>query len=216
MIKYQLAIFDLDGTILDTLEDLASSLNYALETEGYPTRTLEEVRSFVGNGMLMLVKRALPKEHSEEAQKVTDLLKAHYKEHCADRTKPYEGIVELLWKLKKAGYKLAVVSNKADYAVQILCEQYFAGIFDIAAGERDGVKKKPAPDAVNYVLEQLETDRTTAVYIGDSEVDVLTAENAGMNQILVTWGFRDDVFLRGQGAKALVSSAEELEKALLA
>ena len=214
--KYQLAIFDLDGTILDTLEDLAASLNYALEAEGDGVRTIEEVRSFVGNGMLNLVKRSLPAGCSEAvAQKVTDLLKAHYKEHCADKTKPYDEIVGLLWELKKAGYKLAVVSNKADYAVQILCEKYFAEIFDIAVGERTEVKKKPAPDAVNWVLERLNVAREKAVYIGDSEVDIRTAENAEMEQILVTWGFRDAAFLQEQGAKRLISSVGELKRELL-
>lgn len=213
--KYQLAIFDLDGTILDTLEDLADSLNYALEREGYPKRTLEEVRKFVGNGMLMLAKRALGDGQDEVAQKVVDLLKAHYKLHCADKTKPYEGIVELLWDLKKAGYKLAVVSNKADYAVQILGEQFFDGIFDRMAGEREGILKKPAPDAIYMVLEQLGIEKEAAVYIGDSEVDIQTAENAKMEHILVSWGFRDIEFLQQEGAKTIVKTTEELRNVLL-
>ena len=234
--KYRLAIFDLDGTILDTLEDLANSLNYALATEGYPVRSLEEVRRFVGNGLLNLVKRALTEPFSQDletgaemggkiatehadvetvAQKVLEQLKAHYKIHCADKTKPYDGVVGLLEKLKQAGCKLAVVSNKADYAVQILCEQYFEGIFDMAAGEKEGVRKKPAPDAVYKVLEAFEVLKEDAVYIGDSEVDIETAENAGLEAVLVSWGFRDAAFLREAGAKTLVASMDELKKELL-
>ena len=135
--KYELIIFDLDGTILDTLEDLADSMNYALAKHGYPTRTIEEVRSFVGNGLLMLTRRAIAPETNENViQMVLAEQKAYYKEHCADKTRPYEGIIELLKLLKKEGYKLAVVSNKADYAVQILCEQNFAGIFHMTVGEK--------------------------------------------------------------------------------
>lgn len=234
--KYQLVIFDLDGTILDTLEDLANSLNYALAAEGYPVRSLEEVRRFVGNGMLNLVKRALTEPFSRDletgaeredkiatehadvetvAQKVLEQLKAHYKIHCADKTKPYDGVVGLLEELKQAGCKLAVVSNKADYAVQILCEQYFEGIFDMAAGEKEGVRKKPAPDAIYHVLETFGVSKDEAVYIGDSEVDIKTAENAGMDAISVSWGFRDEALLREAGAKRLVSSMEELKRELL-
>ena len=233
--KYQLAIFDLDGTILDTLEDLANSLNYALEAEGYPVRSLEEVRRFVGNGMLNLVKRAMTEPFEQESQvsieegkimeeqpeieavakKAEAQLKAHYKIHCADKTKPYDGVIALLQELKQEGYKLAVLSNKADYAVQILCEQYFAGIFDMTAGEKEGVRKKPAPDAVYNVLETFGIAKDQAVYIGDSEVDIKTAENAGMDAVLVTWGFRDEALLRKEGAKRLVTSMEELKRELL-
>ena len=214
--KYRLAIFDLDGTILDTLEDLADSLNYALSKAGYSTRRLEEVRAFVGNGLLSLVRLALPEGSSEEvAQSVLQELKAYYKVHCADKTKPYPEIMELLYALKDAGLKLAVVSNKADYAVQILCEQYFEKIFDLTVGEREGVAKKPAPDAVFAVLDELEIEKSKAVYVGDSEVDILTGRNAEMDCILVDWGFRDASVLREQGADVIVSSVAALEKELL-
>lgn len=214
--KYQLAIFDLDGTILDTLEDLTDSLNYALEKANYQKRTLEEVRRFVGNGMLKLVCRALPKEAGEDvAKEVLAELKAHYKIHCADKTKPYEGILEMLRELKEAGMRMAVVSNKADYAVQILCEEYFPGIFDLTAGEKEGIKKKPAPDAVFAVLKELQIEKEQAVYIGDSDVDILTAKNAEMNSILVDWGFRDADFLKEQGAEILVHTTDELKKCIL-
>lgn len=214
--KYELIIFDLDGTILDTLEDLADSMNYALTKHGYPTRTIEEVRSFVGNGLLMLTRRAIAPETDENRiQRVLAEQKAYYKEHCADKTEPYEGVVDLLEELKTAGCKLAVVSNKADYAVQILCEQYFTGIFHMAVGEKENVRKKPAPDAVNAVLENLQIDRRKAVYVGDSEVDIETAANANIPAVLVDWGFRDALFLQEQGAKTLVHTIDELKKALI-
>ena len=214
--KYKIAIFDLDGTILNTIEDLADSLSYALEKNGYPKRTVAETQSFVGNGLLMLVKRALaPEEKEETAQRVLADLKAYYKIHCADKTKPYEGIPELLKDLKTADYLLAVVSNKADYAVQILCEQYFPGMFDLAVGERENVRRKPAPDSVNAVLAEFELKKADAVYIGDSDVDIETAENVGTDSILVAWGFRGADFLREKGAKNIVFDTEELKRCLL-
>lgn len=214
--KYDLVIFDLDGTILDTLEDLTDSINYALAKHGYPTRTIEEVRSFVGNGLLMLARRALAPETDEMViQTVLAEQKAYYKEHCSDKTKPYEGIMELLGELKENGCKLAVVSNKADYAVQILCEQYFPGIFHMAVGEKENVRKKPAPDSVNAVLKELQVEKTNAVYVGDSEVDIETAQNVEMEAVLVSWGFRDAEFLKERGAKTLVNTANELKRALI-
>lgn len=214
--KYKIAIFDLDGTILNTIEDLADSLNYALAKNGYKERTVAETQSFVGNGLLMLVKRAIkPETSEEEAQKVLADLKAYYKIHCADKTKPYEGIPELLKDLKTADYLLAVVSNKADYAVQILCEQYFPGMFDLAVGERENVRRKPAPDSVNAVLAKFELKKADAVYIGDSDVDIETAENVGTDSILVAWGFRGADFLREKGAKNIVFDTEELKRCLL-
>ena len=214
--KYKIAIFDLDGTILNTIEDLADSLNYALTKNGYKERTVEETQSFVGNGLLMLVKRAInPETSEEEAKKVLADLKAYYKIHCADKTKPYEGIPELLKDLKTADYLLAVVSNKADYAVQILCEQYFPGMFDLAVGERENVRRKPAPDSVNAVLAEFELKKADAVYIGDSDVDIETAENVGTDSILVAWGFRGAEFLKEKGAKNIVFDTEELKSCLL-
>ena len=214
--KYELVIFDLDGTILDTLEDLADSMNYALAKYGYPTRTVDEIRSFVGNGLLMLTRRAIAPETDETViQTVLAEQKAYYKEHCADKTKPYDGVIELLEELKAAGYKLAVVSNKADYAVQILCEQYFPEIFHLTVGEKEGVRRKPAPDAVYAVLKELQVEKAKAVYVGDSEVDIQTAENAQMQAVLVDWGFRDMHFLKEKGAKILVHTVEELKSALI-
>ncbi len=209
--KYTIAIFDLDGTILNTLEDLADSTNYALKTCGYPERTMDEVRQFVGNGIRKLMERAVPEGTPvEEIDRVHETFTAHYKVHCADKTRPYDGIMELLQNLKKDGCKLAVVSNKADYGVQELCKQYFDGVFDFAVGEREGIRKKPAPDSVNEVLKTLECSRDRAVYIGDSDVDIQTAANAQMDHIIVEWGFRDVQFLISQGAKVLVEKPEEI------
>ena len=206
-----IAIFDLDGTILNTLEDLADSTNYALKTCGYPERTMDEVRQFVGNGIRKLMERAVPEGTPvEEIDRVHETFTAHYKVHCADKTRPYDGIMELLQNLKKDGCKLAVVSNKADYGVQELCKQYFDGVFDFAVGEREGIRKKPAPDSVNEVLKTLGCSRDRAVYIGDSDVDIQTAANAQMDHIIVEWGFRDVPFLIAKGAKVLVEKPEEI------
>ena len=209
--KYMIAIFDLDGTILNTLEDLADSTNYALKTCGYPERTMDEVRQFVGNGIRKLMERAVPEGTPVEGiDRVHETFTAHYKVHCADKTRPYDGIMELLQNLKKDGCKLAVVSNKADYGVQELCKQYFDGVFDFAVGEREGIRKKPAPDSVNEVLKTLGCSRDRAVYIGDSDVDIQTAANAQMDHIIVEWGFRDVPFLIAKGAKVLVEKPEEI------
>lgn len=211
--KYQLAIFDLDGTLLNTLEDLADSVNYVMRSFGYPERNLTEVRAFVGNGIRKLVERSAPNGTSaEEIDRMFDQFKEYYGAHCADKTKPYDGIMELLDALKKQDMKLAVVSNKADYAVKALCEQYFAGIFDVAVGERAGIARKPAPDTVHEVLKNLQLDKAQTVYIGDSEVDVQTAKNAEMDCIAVDWGFRDKEVLEETGAETIVSTPAELFK----
>ena len=209
--KYQLAIFDLDGTLLNTLEDLADSTNYIMRQFGYPERTLKEVRNFVGNGIRKLLERSAPKDTaSEEIDRMFEQFKEHYGAHCADKTKPYDGIMELLEKLKKQGVMLAVVSNKADYAVKALCEQYFPGMFHEAVGERVGIARKPAPDTVEEVLKNLKMDKSQAVYIGDSEVDVQTARNAKLDCIAVDWGFRDIEVLKKAGAETIVSTPETL------
>lgn len=214
--KYELAIFDMDGTILDTLEDLTDSLNYALAKNKYPTHSIDAVRQFVGNGILKLIERGVPA--GTEGQSVAKVHKdfiRYYTVHCADKTKPYVGIPELIERIRKAGCKTAVVSNKSDVAVQELCIQYFEGLFDYAVGDREGIQKKPSPDSVNEVLKQLNVTRENAVYIGDSEVDIATARNAGMDSIIVSWGFREISFLNEQGAKVIVDEPEEVEAIIL-
>lgn len=209
--KYQLAIFDLDGTILNTLDDLADSLNHVLAQHGFPQHTADEVRMMVGNGILNLIKRALPNGTEQlTVEAVYADFNAYYKLHSADKTKPYNGINEMLEQLKARGVKLAVVSNKANYAVQDLCVKYFGGIFDAVAGEKTGVPKKPAPDGVNNILAELGIERKNSVYIGDSDVDLQTAANAEMDCIAVNWGFRDEKLLRENGARVIVSYPNEI------
>ena len=209
--KYKLVIFDLDGTILNTLEDLADSLNAVFRMHALPERTIDEVRRFVGNGIRNLIIRAVPEGSGEEIiEKAYQDFVVYYKAHCAEKTAPYAGIPKLLSELKAAGYKTAVVSNKGDFAVQELCVQYFPGMFDMAAGEKEGVRRKPAPDAVNHVLKTLGIAREDAVYVGDSDVDIATAQNSEMDAVIVDWGFRDRAFLMEHGAKVIVSTPEEL------
>lgn len=208
---YKLAVFDMDGTILDTLEDLKDSTNFALEKCGYPTRSYDEVRRFVGNGIRKLIERAVPEGLTvEQIDRVHEVFTEHYKVHCADTTKAYDGIKPLLEKLRASGVKTAVVSNKADYGVQELCKEYFDGLFDYAVGEREGIRRKPAPDAVNEALRVLGIDKSEAVYIGDSDVDFETAKNAELPCISVLWGFRDEEFLREKGATLFVRDPAEI------
>lgn len=213
--KYRTVVFDLDGTLLDTLDDLTASVNAALARHGLPLRSRDEVRRFVGNGVLRLMERAVPGGHGHpNFEQIYQDFRKDYGEHCNERTKPYPGILGLLKRLKAKGYGLAIVSNKADFAVNTLREIYFDGLVDVAIGERETVRKKPAPDTVLAALERLGADAQTAVYVGDSEVDLETAANVPMDEIAVTWGFRDAGLLRERGADRLASSAEELERML--
>ena len=215
MRKYDLAIFDLDGTILYTLEDLKNSLNYALKSHGYPERTLEEVRRFVGNGVRKLVERGAPAgTDPAELDRLYETFHVHYKQHDLDNTRPYAGVPELMGRLKAAGLRLAVVSNKVDYGVKDLCGRFFPGAFDAAIGERSGVAKKPAPDMVNEVLARTGIAQERAVYIGDSEVDIQTARNAGMDEIIVAWGFRTAAELALHGPRRVVQDPDALFAAL--
>lgn len=214
--KYKLAIFDMDGTVLFTLQDLRDTMNAALEMHHMPVRTTEEVKAFVGNGIHKLVERAVPVGTSEtEIEEVFKDFNEYYKDHCNDHTCPYDGILILLEHLKKAGIRCAVLSNKADYAVQQLDEKYFQGLIDLGVGEKAGIRRKPAPDMVENVLEQLGVKKEEAVYIGDSEVDVMTGKNAGMDVISVLWGYRTREQLIEAGAVVLVKDTEELESVLL-
>lgn len=209
--KKKLMIFDLDGTVLDTLEDLAVSTNYALAQHGFPQRSIDEVRRFVGNGIGKLIERAVPDNTAlEKIQAVLETFKQHYGEHCANRTRPYDGIMELLDDLKERKIQTAVVSNKADFAVQELCERYFPGRFDFVVGEREGIRRKPCPDSVNEVLRTLHAEAQEAVYVGDSDVDVDTAANAGMDMIGVSWGFRGRAFLTEHGAVRIADRPEDI------
>ncbi len=211
MTKYELIIFDLDGTLLNTLEDLQNSLNHALLLSHFPPRSRKEVKSFVGNGIGKLIERAVGEAAtaSQLKQLYQDFMN-HYQVHCTDTTRPYDGVLQLLHTLRKRGYKTAVVSNKADAAVKELCHQYFSGLFDYAAGEREGLARKPEPDLVRLVLDRLDCTSQKALYIGDSEVDILTADKAGLDAVIVDWGFRDASFLKQHGAKSIVSSPDRI------
>ncbi|MBQ8684992.1 MAG: HAD-IA family hydrolase [Clostridia bacterium] len=208
---YKTIVFDLDGTLLDTLDDLTSSTNAALAAFSLPQRTKAEVQSFVGNGIKNLIRRAIG-AHDADLEAVLAAFRAHYQDHCEDLTKPYEGILDLLRALRARGAKLAVLSNKADFAVKRLADAYFYGLLDEAVGENEalGIRKKPAPDALYTVMEKLSASREETVYIGDSDVDIQTARNAGVDCISVTWGFRDERFLCENGATKLARTAEEL------
>ena len=208
---YQTAVFDLDGTLLDTLEDLYLATNMALERHSLPPRTRDEVRMFVGNGVEMLILRAVPAGTDEETTlAVLADFKAIYAAICEDHTKPYDGILDMLTALRERGVRIAVVSNKFDAATKKLCAKYFGELVEVAIGERAGVRKKPAPDTVLEALRELGVTADHAVYIGDSDVDIATAKNVGIPCISVTWGLRDEDFLIENGAKTLVDSPETL------
>ncbi len=206
-------IFDLDGTLLNTLDDLADSTNYALSKFGYPIRTIEEVRQFVGNGVAKLIERAIPEgKNNSNFEKCLSIFKDNYAQNMYNKTAPYNGIIEMLSNLKSKGIKIAVVSNKFDLAVKELCKKYFEGFIDFAAGENEaqGIKKKPAPDTVLSVLNEFNFAPEDAVYVGDSDVDIMTAKNSKMPCISVTWGFRDKKFLLENGATILINAPSEI------
>ncbi len=204
-------IFDLDGTLLSTLRDLAASCNYALVHNNMPRRTLEEVRRFVGNGVKKLMERAIPEGLDNPLfEKTYQDFRQHYMMHNLDTTQPYPGVMEMLSELKARGKNIAVVSNKFYAATQSLCHHFFGDLVDVAIGEREDIKKKPAPDTVNEALRQLGANRRKAVYIGDSDVDVETAHNSDMPCISVLWGFRDRDFLIAHDATIFVSSPEQI------
>ena len=211
---YNTFIFDLDGTLLNTLDDLAASVNYALRTHGMPERTLDEVRSFVGNGVRLLMERAIPEGSANPRFEETfATFRAYYMEHSLDTTRPYEGIPEMIHTLKQRGCRLAVVSNKFYAATQELIRHFFPEI-TVAIGEHEseGIRKKPAPDTVFEALRQLGVGKEKAVYVGDSDVDLQTAHNSGLPCISVLWGFRNRDFLLAHGATTFISHPEELLK----
>ncbi|EFZ36402.1 HAD hydrolase, family IA, variant 3 [Hoylesella oralis ATCC 33269] len=209
--EYKTYIFDLDGTLLDTLHDLWVSCNYALRENGMPERTLDEVRRFVGNGVKKLMERAIPQGLDNPKFDVTyETFRKHYLVHSLDTTKPYSGIPELLANLKKHGKRIAVVSNKFYAATQELCRHFFGDYVEVAIGERENIRKKPSPDTVDEAIRQLKVSREDAVYIGDSDVDVMTARNSNMPCISVLWGFRNRDFLMQHGATTFVAAPKEL------
>lgn len=209
--KYNTYIFDLDGTLLDTLQDLANAVNHAMREMNYPERTVDEVRRFIGNGIRMLIKRAAPQGISvEDYEKTLAVFTAYYLDHIADFTKPYDGIAEVIETLKSKGCKVAVVSNKADEAAKKVVKDYFGDIFDMVVGKMDRFPSKPEPDSVLYVIETLGADKDKCIYSGDSEVDVQTAHNAGLPCVGVTWGNRDVSELIAAGAEYIAEKPNEI------
>ena len=210
---YRTYIFDLDGTLLDTLADLAASVNYALHTHGMPARSIDDVRRFVGNGVRLLMERAVPNGAANpQFDDAFTTFRQHYMQHSLDTTRPYPGISESLAALRARGCRIAVVSNKMMAATQELCHHFFPDVVEVAIGEHEaeGIRKKPAPDTVFAALKSLGVGKEGAVYVGDSDVDISTARNAGIPCISVLWGFRNRDFLLHHGATTFVAAPEEL------
>ena len=208
---YRAVIFDLDGTLLNTLEDLRDGVNYVLALRGYPERSLEEIRRFVGNGIGKLIERAAPEGTAEEErEEILKEFRLYYTEHCRVKTGPYNGIMDLLKSLKEHNIQMAIVSNKNDAAVKDLVKYYFSEYISVAIGECAGVRKKPSPDSVWKAISLLGVKKEQAVYVGDSEVDRATAANAGMECISVTWGFRDEELLKSLEPEYLIHKPEEI------
>jgi len=209
--KYKLVIFDMDGTILDTITDLMNAANYALIKSGAQPRSEDEIRRFIGNGIKKLMERCMPEGAGKEDYDncLYDFM-MHYDVHYNDNTCPYDGIIELIDAVRAKGIKTAVVSNKNDKAMQALTKQHFPGCFDFAIGVTDTRAIKPAPDMCQYTLEQLGIDKKDACYIGDTEVDMQTAENSGLDMIGVSWGFRGRKRLEELGCRTIVDRPEEI------
>lgn len=213
MKRYKNYIFDLDGTLLDTLDDLTASTNYALHEFGMPVYSRDQIRMFVGNGVRKLIERAVPGgATNEKFEEVLSVFQQHYLQHGMDHTVPYAGIVDLLTKLRAEGRRVAVVSNKFCAATEELCDSFFGELVEVAIGENEaaGIKKKPSPDTVVEAMRQLGATCDDTVYVGDSDVDVQTAKNSGIPCISVLWGFRDKDFLLAHGAETFVASPMDI------
>lgn len=209
--KYKAIIFDLDGTLLNTLDDLAGSVNFALENCGYPKRSVDEVRRFIGNGVIRLMQRATPDGLTDEEQeKCFRVFRSHYLEHMKDNTAPFGGISDLLDKLKEQGIPTAVVSNKLHSGVVGLCDEFFGGKLSCAFGVENESERKPSPANVFKALAKLNVKAEEALYVGDSEVDVQTADNAGLDCLGVTWGYRDREELLEAGAEFIADNPMEI------
>lgn len=212
------AIFDLDGTLLDTLDDLTDSMNYILGMHNFPLRTRDEVRNFVGNGVRKLVERAVPPEYKADEEfidKFYDDFSLYYNSHSDIKTSPYPGTLDMLDKLIHSDFDIAIVSNKIDSAVKSLSAKFFGERIKSAIGEKPSVRHKPEPDMVFMAMEEMGADKENSIYIGDSEVDIQTAKNAGIPCISVLWGFKDRKFLEDSGATVIVESMEELGERLV-
>lgn len=209
------AIFDLDGTLLNSLQDLTNSVNYCMKKYSGPSYTCEEIREKVGNGIYLLIEKSLPQGRSNpNYDACMKEFPIYYKAHMLDNTKPYEGIMDALYRLKEHGYHLAIVSNKFDAAVKKLRQDFFDDVIPVAIGESPSIHKKPAPDTVFQAMRELDVKPENCIYIGDSEVDIQTAANAGIPCISVNWGFKSTEFLKENGAAQIVSTPTELVNAI--
>ena len=207
----KLVIFDLDGTLLYTLEDLMNSVNFTLDLFGYPEKTLEEISSFVGNGVQHLVRQALPSHISEKDFELCfACFKDHYAKHCCEKTRPYDGIVEVLKTLKDRGIKVGIVSNKFQSAADDCCEHYFKDLYNSVMGESEICRRKPSPDGINILCDIYNVDKDDCIFFGDSEIDIKTAENAGVFCVSVLWGYRDQIFLSKNGARLFINRPDEI------
>ena len=211
--KYGTIIFDLDGTLLNTLDDLAASVNYAMRALGFPERTTDEVRRFIGNGVHILIRRAVPDGISEdEYRSAYEAFERHYAVHNRDKTAVYDGITELLSELKAEGHRLAIVSNKIDFAVQALREEFFSDVVDVAVGDSEDTENKPAPDMVYKAVRKLGSAQDDCIYVGDTDVDLKTAANAGLPCVSVSWGFRSREELEGYGASMIADTPSDIKR----
>ncbi len=236
--NYKAVIFDMDGTVLNTIDDLCAALNYAMEQTGHDHAYIaKDISQFFGSGVTVAIKRALSVENGasyeslveigtpeeklsaeitmEEVLRIQNVFKPYYNAHCAVKTGEYEGMTKLLNALREKGIRTAVVSNKPDSAVQKLVVDYFDGMFDLSVGEKEGIRRKPFPDMTLSALQKLGLSASEAVYVGDTEIDFQTAKNSGMDCICVTWGFRTREFLKELGAKQIVSDVDEIMKIVL-
>ncbi len=213
MNKYTTIIFDLDGTLLDTLEDLKNAVNHVLASHGYPVKTLEEIRKSVGNGTKVLLEKTVPDGSSNPLfNTINEEYQKYYLEHCNEKTGPYDGVREAMKQLKDKGYKMAIVSNKPDSAVKELRDKYFGEYLNVAIGDKEGRRRKPYPDSVFAAIEELGSDHDECIYIGDSEVDFLTAENSGLPCISCLWGFRtqEELMSNGVDPENFIKSPDEI------
>lgn len=211
MKTYDAVIFDLDGTLLNTLEDLTDAVNYVMEQFHFEKKTIDQVRRFVGNGIRKLVERCVPGgQEREDFEEIFACFQNFYTSHCRIKTKPYPGILELLEVLWEKGYGIGIVSNKNDKAVEELNDIFFSKYISVAIGQNDQLRPKPAPDTVDMALTRLKCTRDRALYVGDSDVDKATADNCGMDCVSVTWGFRDRELLEGLCAAAMIDEPGQL------
>lgn len=212
----RLIIFDLDGTLIDTLEDLKNSVNHALFLHNLPLRDIEQIRKAIGNGVAKLVYRSMPSDSIEEHYDSTlEAFKIHYEQHAFDNTKPYDGVFNLLSRLKNDGYLLAVCTNKIQNVAEELINNIYPGLFDIVVGDQEGLRKKPEPDMVNFIINHFSLSKDECIYVGDTEVDKQTAVNSGIDYIIETYGYRTKEEWKVLGNKEkVVDTTEEIYKAI--